>query len=123
MVPSEWLYSIIPQIFFLERARLKRIKKIEIFLSTGEGKLPKVFNKKNKMIVRLKQKLGLYGVVFIALPIISLPIEGIVCAKFFKHKRALVPLLIISTGIWSILLTLFYNSFYTQLVEWFNNLW
>lgn len=101
--------------YFLDRARKKRLKKYAEIKAAG-GELPKILTRKNKGIVRLKKRLGLYGIVFIALPFVSLPVEGILCAKFFKHeKKKLIPLLILSVIIWSFLLTFFYNSFYEDL--------
>lgn len=105
--------------YFLERARKKKFKKYEKIRAKG-GKLPKVFTRKNKAIVNLKHRLGMYGIVFIALPFVSLPVEGLLCAKFFKHeKKKLIPLLILSVVIWSFILTLFYNSFYEDLKAMF----
>lgn len=103
--------------YFMERARLKKLEKINKLRSLGGEDLPKFYTKKAKRIVKLKRKLGLYGVVFIALPFASLPIEGIICAKFFKHEKRIVPLLIISVAIWTVLLTLFFDLVYDRILS------
>lgn len=105
--------------FFMERARLKKVSKIKRLKETGADKLPSFYSKKAKRIVNLKRRLGLYGVVFIALPFASLPIEGIVCAKFFKHEKKIVPLLILSVAIWTVILTLFFDFVYDHIVALF----
>ena len=62
-------------------------------------------------ISTMKNKLGFYGVVFIALPVISIPIEGLVCAKFYKHRKEVVPMLVLSVAMWAFLLVTFYEFF------------
>ena len=93
--------------FFMEKSRKKRLRKTLEAIQNGD-QAPAIFTKKNKRIVKLKHRLGYYGVVFIALPFVSIPVEGILCAKFYKHKKNLMPLLIFSIVIWSFALTAFY---------------
>lgn len=104
--------------FLINRSRLKRIR---LNKEREQNNLPPLpnFTKSSKRIVRVKKKLGLYGVVFIALPFVSIPIEGILCAKFYRHEKRLFPLVVISVAAWSILLTAFYNLFYDDLVSLF----
>lgn len=96
--------------FFMEKARKKRIAKYEK-LKAENKPLPKIFTKKNKGIIKFKQKVGYYGILFIAYPFVSLPIEGILCAKFYKHEKSVVPLLLVSNAAWSLLLTYLFFLF------------
>lgn len=104
--------------WLLERGRHKMVEKRNAAIAAGET--PKrMFTKRNRAIVRYKHKLGFYGVVFIALPFASLPIEGLICAKFFRHERLLIPLLIVSTAFWSFLLSAFYKFFFDGIKAYF----
>ena len=96
--------------FFIKRGLKKRLENNKRAVEAGT-ELPKVFTRRNKQIVQIKRKLGVYGVVFIALPFVSLPVEGILCAKFFRHDRRLIPLLVISVAIWSVILSFFFSIF------------
>ena len=50
----------------------------------------KPFTKGNKFIVRLKLKLGIYGISFYAPLFLSVPIGTIITAKFYgKEKKSL----------------------------------
>jgi hypothetical protein len=102
----------------LERARERMARKRAEAMESGET--PKrIFTKRNRSIVRWKQKLGFYGVVFIALPFASLPIEGLILAKFFKHERMLFPLVILSVACWAFILTAFYKFFFDGIKAYF----
>ena len=98
----------------MEWSRKRFAKKRSKDLATGKEP-PRIFNKTSRKLVRWKHKLGYYGIVFIALPFVSLPIEGIICAKFFKHERMLIPFLILSVIIWAFILTAFYAFFYEKI--------
>ncbi len=114
-------YNLSAWIF--ERARKKRLERRLELQDKGLPNDVKIFTSRNKKIVRLKHKLGMYGVVFLALPIISLPITGLICAKFFKHEgKKLYVSLLISLALWSFLLTGFFELFYHDLREWISNL-
>ncbi len=92
----------------LETSRKRMVRKRREALENG--KIPrKIFSRKNRKIIKWKHKLGYYGVVFIALPFVSIPIEGLLCAKFFKHERTLIPMLIVSSAAWSFILVTFYK--------------
>ena len=90
--------------FFLSRARDKRIEKAK--LSDAPIKLSKKKRVVNKFIVRIKNSLGIYGLCFFAPLFLSVPIGTIICAKFFYKKKMTFPLIIISLGINSLLLSL-----------------
>ncbi len=109
--------------FIFEKARKKRLaRKLELE-AKGLPDTKKIFTAKNKKLVNLKHKMGMYGVVFLALPVISLPITGLVCAKFFKHEgKKLYISLLLSLALWSFLLTGFFELFYHDLREWISNL-
>jgi len=79
----------------------------------------KTFSRKNKMIVRVKSRWGLIGLVIITPCIISIPVGTLLAVRFFRHDRRTLPYLLISTVAWAIVLTIAYDSvipFFQQLV-------
>lgn len=90
--------------YFMDKAQEKRRERYLLAKEKGEEP-PKNFTSLNKFIVRVKRKIGYFGVVFILLPIISIPIESILCAKFYSHHKTIVPVLFVSVAIWSLILS------------------
>ncbi|NND95305.1 MAG: hypothetical protein HKN45_10590 [Flavobacteriales bacterium] len=62
------------------------------------------FTKMNRRIVRVKMKYGLFGMGVIA-GVISVPLAGLVTAKFFRHPLNTIPAMIVSFLSWTLLLT------------------
>lgn len=70
--------------FFMERAKTKRIKAIK----SGKKKRKKNFTKLNKFIVRIKMSnAGLIVLSTVGLMFMSIPIGGVVLAKFYREKH------------------------------------
>ena len=84
--------------FFIIRSMKKRKRKIEEALRTGT-ELPqkKNFTFMNKLIVKIKRTLGIYGVCLFAPLFFSIPGGTITSAKFYGKKRQTFPLIL--TGI------------------------
>lgn len=90
--------------FFMIRAHNKRKAAIQLAKETGTPlKRKRNFTWINKFIVRIKVKLGIYGVTAIAPLVLSIPIGSIVCAKFFGKERRTFYLMLLSTGTYSAL--------------------
>lgn len=88
----------------LEWFRQRRIQKQK--RNSARGIAPKrIHTRTNKAIVRLKHGYGLQGLVFIAPPILSIPITALLAAKYFRHDPRALPLLLISIVIWSLVLS------------------
>jgi membrane protein DedA with SNARE-associated domain len=64
------------------------------------------FSRKNRMIVRLKNKFGIYGLVAL-IPVISIPVSCFLAAKYFRYDKKAIPAYIAASGIYSALLTVF----------------
>ncbi len=50
-------------------------------------KRKKSFTRTNKLIIRIKNTFGIYGVCFLAPLIITIPLGSIVCAKFYGDQK------------------------------------
>ncbi len=90
--------------FLMERTHKKKINLKQKAIEQGlEFIEKKKFTKTNKFIVRLKNKLGLYGICFVVPLILSIPIGSIIVAKFygqFKKTFFLVFLGIVFNACW-----------------------
>lgn len=92
--------------YFLKRAHKKRK---ELILKSIESGIPlkqkKKFTKTNKLIVRIKHKLGIIGVAFYAPLFLSIPIGTIITAKFYGKEKRTFPLIILGIGINGVITT------------------
>jgi hypothetical protein len=89
----------------LEWFRLRRLRSMGRALA--RGKAPRrVFTRTNRFIVRIKRGYGLQGLAFISPPILSIPLTSLLAAKYFRHDRRTLPMLLSSVVAWSFLLSL-----------------
>lgn len=92
--------------FFLIRAHKKRKELIRKSIETGIPlKQKKKFTKTNKLIVRIKRKLGIIGVAFYAPLFLSIPIGTIITAKFYGKEKRTFPLIILGIFVNGIITT------------------
>ena len=80
----------------MEKAKLKRIKKIKDLAIKGITPKPKKnFTRMNKFIVKIKRSVGQVGVCFWAPFFLSIPIGSIISAKFYGHSKKTYPLIVL----------------------------
>ena len=73
-----------------------------------EQKHKKIFTKKNRRIVRIKQKYGLPGIAFITPLLLSIPVGVFLVVRYYRNSRSKFFYLIASNVIWSVIYTAFY---------------
>lgn len=72
----------------------------------AQGVPPKrIFTRTNRMIVRFKRGYGVQGLAIFSPPILSIPLMSILAAKYFRHDRRTLPLMLSSVVIWSFVLS------------------
>lgn len=82
--------------FFMMRAHKKRKELIRKSLETGVPlKAKKKFTRTNKLIVRIKHRLGIVGIAFYAPLFLSIPIGSIITAKFYGKEKKTFPLIVL----------------------------
>lgn len=87
--------------YFIDRAIKKRKEAI-----TSHKKKKRVFTRVNRFLVKVKNTMGMYGLAFLILPFLSIPISSIVSAKYYHLKKGkMLFLLYLSSIIWSFLLS------------------
>lgn len=74
--------------FFMKRSEEKYQLRMEEAEKTGKP-IPKKkkFTRMNRLIVRIKSSLGIYGVALFAPFILSVPVGSIITAKFYKDDK------------------------------------
>ncbi len=82
---SEWLNNLINKIFPPKKDK-------------------KVFTKKNRIIVKIKSKYGLYGIAFFTPIFFSIPIGCFLAARFYNSHRKNITVLISAVIFWAFLL-------------------
>lgn len=95
----------------MKRARIRRLHREIAVMHGVEQARParKVFTRTNRFIVRLKHGWGLRGLVALTPILLSIPLGTILAAKYFRHDRRTVPLLLSSVLIWSVVLSSFWT--------------
>lgn len=72
----------------------------------------KVFTRRNRFIITLRGKVGVIGLTFLTPALISIPIGSVIAAKYYYNQKMTLPLLLLFTFVWSLILTVF--SFYLK---------
>lgn len=87
-------------------AHKKRVEKMEYALANNlPVKIKRKFTRTNKFIVRIKMKLGIYGIAMFAPFIMSIPLGSIVTAKFYGKQKITFPLIVLGIGLTGLLTT------------------
>ena len=94
----------------LEWFRQRYIRKREARRAKGL-ELKRIFTRTNRTIVKIKHRYGVIGLVSISPPILSVPITSLLAAKYFRHERRTLPVLLGSIIIWSVVLTSMWGFF------------
>ena len=73
-----------------------------------DKKKKKIFTKKKRRIVRIKQKYGLIGIAFITPLLLSIPLGVFLVVRYYRTSKIKFLYLIGSNVIWSVIYTAFY---------------
>ena len=73
-----------------------------------EEQAKKIFSKKNRRIVRIKQQYGLIGIVIATPILLSIPVGTFLVVRYYRNSKAKFFYLIASILLWSIIYTAFY---------------
>lgn len=65
-----------------------------------------------KLIIRIKQRLGLVGLAILTPSLLSIPLGVFLAVRYYKDKRKIIQWMCLSILIWAILLFFFYNNLY-----------
>ena len=88
----------------LEWFRKRHIRRVADRTAKGIPQ-KKIFTRTNRFIVRIKRGYGLQGLAVVGPAILSIPIGSILAAKYFRHDRRTLPVMLSSVLIWSVVLS------------------
>jgi len=69
-----------------------------------------VFTKRNRRLVKIKTKYGLYGIVILSPLILSIPVGSFLTVKYYGTHKSNILWLIAGQIFWSLVYTLFYTQ-------------
>jgi hypothetical protein len=69
------------------------------------------FTRKNKFIVNLRRKYGLWGIAILTPVLLSIPLGTFLASKYFKNKKSILFSLAISVIGWSLIMSSIYAIF------------
>jgi len=85
----------------------KKFRKKKKQAVAGESR-KKIFTKKNRRIVNIKQRYGLPGIALITPLLLSIPVGTFLMVRYYQRSRFKFVALIASNMIWSIIYSIFY---------------
>lgn len=99
--------------YFIKRSAKKKTKARQKAELEGEIYVPKKnFTFVNKLLVKIRKTLGIYGLTFLAPLFLSIPGGSVVCAKFFGDQKKTFPLMLIFTAVYGAGMTIIFMAIY-----------
>ena len=83
-------------------------KIMELWKRTFRKKRKKIFTKKTRRIVRIKQSYGLIGIALITPLLLSIPVGTFLMVRYYPRSPYKIAALFASNIVWSVIYTLFY---------------
>ena len=69
------------------------------------------FTKRNKLIVRMRKRYGMWGLVVLSPIVLSIPVGALLGNKYFRHDHHFIPYMLLSIVIWGIVSVSFFSIF------------
>lgn len=84
--------------YFVQRSLKRRLERIK----NGKAKPKRRFTRTNRMIITMKNTMGMYGLALITPALISIPIGSIIAAKYYHLKpKKMLGLIYVSSVVWA----------------------
>jgi hypothetical protein len=97
-----------------ERSRLRWLRRREQRLAKGSTALAPIFTKMNRKIIRVKHVSGYLGVAALTPLVLTIPLGGILAARFFHHERFVLPAMLLSVLLQALVVTAVLTGFVSQ---------
>ena len=82
---------------------------------TYKRRSKKVFSRRNRLLVMLKNKYGLAGIVILTPVLLSIPLGVFLNTKYYGYKKISYLYLLLSQFIWSVIYTILYTQMYSAI--------
>ncbi|MCC6690097.1 MAG: hypothetical protein IT235_01065 [Bacteroidia bacterium] len=98
---------------FVSEAVIKSYKKVKnkIVQKNKLDSKPK-FTLTNKIIIKVKQRLGLFGLAILGPSVLSIPLGTFLGIRYFKDRKKVMSYMFVSIIAWAIILYFFYHNIY-----------
>jgi len=106
---SSFITHLFGKFIYLEKDQLKSKKNNYYLKSKQRLGNKKVFSKKNKFIIRTRNRYGLAGIVILTPVLLSIPLGAFLANKYFSNRKYTLHYLLLSVLLWSVILSLFYH--------------
>lgn len=93
---------------YISKSSIKIINSLWPKKSDYSKRPKKIFTKRNKRLIFLKNKFGLPGIIILSPVILSIPIGVLLVTKYFRYKKINYLYLLAGQFLWSILFTTMY---------------
>lgn len=71
----------------------------------------KKFTRRNKIIVQVRRRYGMWGIVILSPVILSIPVGAFLGFKYFRHNHRFIPYMILSIIVWGIVSVGLFSTF------------
>ena len=87
--------------------------RFEMWLNRQREKkvLARKFTKRNKLIIRIRRRYGMWGLVVLSPIILSIPVGALLGNKYFKNSQHFIPYMLLSILIWGVVSVSFFSIF------------
>lgn len=93
---------------FLSKGLFKLINLLWPKRHNGPGRSKRIFTRRNRRLISLKNKYGLPGIVFLTPVLLSIPVGALLITKYFGHKKINYLYLLTGQFLWSIFYSIMY---------------
>lgn len=69
------------------------------------------FTRRNKLIIRLRKRWGMWGIVVLSPVLLSLPVGAILGSKYYVNERGFIPAMLLSIIIWGMISVALFTLF------------
>ncbi len=76
--------------------------------SKNQDRKKKIFTRKNRRIIRIKQRYGLFGIAVTTPFLLSIPVGTFLVVRYYRSSKIKFTYLIVSNLVWSVIYTVFY---------------
>ena len=98
------VYHFTPVLFKVRFEMWRKRRKIQLLNA-------KKFTKRNKLIVRMRKRYGMWGLVVLSPIVLSIPVGALLGNKYFRHDHHFIPYMLLSIVIWGIVSVSFFSTF------------
>ena len=71
----------------------------------------KKFTSRNKLIVKIRQRYGMWGIIVLSPVLLSIPIGALLGTKYFHNRNSFIPYMILSISVWGLISMAFFGIF------------